>query len=303
MKTSQRKTRRAGGLARAAGLLAILMLLSLGVRASAHHTSAIGYLFQKVGEWESRDLTLVLVATPPRLPDAERARLSPAEAHKRLAGFTHRFQVTVSRKGKTPKPLPGLRVRLRFSGDEWERTFPLHPAMEKGEPAYAANLTLGPRGAYRVVAEARAGGKLLAKAAFSFDYDYESLKEVMNDLQALLAGLGRDALTLGLDGEAVPPRKTARLRKQAARFRALVPWTVNLRAGAAQNLYEEEAAKLLEAAEAIAAAAGRRDPGAVVDGLAAARRACVRCHEIFQEADATGGPPKIPALRPAAGGR
>jgi len=296
-----RKGMRAGVAQRTAGVALVLAaLLAGGPPAPAPHTRALRYILQRVGEQVVGGLAIELTAFPPRLEAAAEKALSPEEKHKRLAGFTHRFEIKV-REAKSPfRPLEGLRVRLRLSQEGWEKTFDLPPVSSGGEPAYAANVALGPRGPYEVTAEVERGSGERAAAAFSFEYDYETVKEVMAALQEALAALGRETLTLGLDGEFVPPQTEARIQKRAARFKGLIPWIVNLRAGAAQELYVARAERLLGAAGEIESAAGRADWTAVAVGLASARAACESCHRIFQEADSTG---KLPRLPPKGGGK
>ena len=219
----------------------------------AHHTSGISYVFQKVGERTVGCFSIEMTATPPRLMWVDEKKISKKEKNKRLNRFTHRFLVAVRNKSDA-KAVPGLRVRVKFSGDEWEKTFTLRPFTENGDSVYAANATLGPRGTYQVSVslegtrapdckKIRPGETLTAK--LSFDNDYETLKEVMQALLSTLDQLGRAALTAGLDGEFVPPQKERRIRKLAKRLKELVPWTANLREGAAQELYEDRAARLL----------------------------------------------------------
>ncbi|MEE9276024.1 MAG: hypothetical protein V3V62_12020, partial [bacterium] len=93
----------------------------------AHHTSRIGYVLQRVGEKTVGDFSVELISTPPKAPAREKKANSPSGA-----------------------AAAGLRVRLRFTRGGWEKTFPLPP--EK-EGAFAANLALGPKGAYEVAAE------------------------------------------------------------------------------------------------------------------------------------------------------
>lgn len=271
----------------------------------AHHTSAVSYVFQKVGEQTVSCFSVEMIATPPRLMWVNEKNISKKEKHKKLDRFTHRFQVIV-RNESDAKPLPGLDVRATFIGDEWKKTFRLRPFTENGSPTYAANVTLGPRGKYRVhisldklqapgCKKNRPGQTLTAK--LSFDNDFETLKEVMQSLMDTLDQLGRAALTAGLDGELVPPQKERNIRKLALRFRELIPWTANLREGESQEIYEDRAAKLLEISEQMEASAAKGDIGELVHRLAAARSICVNCHDIFQEADATGTLPRITGPR------
>ncbi len=268
----------------------------------AHHTSGVSYVLQKVGERTVGCFSVEMIATPPRLMWVDEKTIPKKEKHKRLDRFTHRFQVIV-RNESDAKPVPGLGVRATFTGDEWEKTFHLRPFTENGVSTYAANVALGPRGSYRVrisiekihspgCEKIRPGQTLTAK--LSFDNDFETLKEVMQALLNTLDQLGRAALTAGLDGELVPPQKEQQIRKLGRRFGKLIPWMANLREGAAQELYEDRAARLLEISEQIEASAAKGDMSELVHRLAAARSVCVNCHDIFQEADSAGTPPRIP---------
>lgn len=282
--------------------LALAIVLALPGPLPAHHTSAITYVYQRVGEQAAGCYKIELAATPPRLALPNADRLSRSETHQKLDAFTHRFEIEVRRQIDLV-PVHGPSVRLRFSGEGWGETFPLVPFTRKGTSAWGANVALGPRGAYGVTAtienigpggcDSPHTGRTLA-VKFSYDYDYETNKQAMNALKDTLDKLGAMTLTLGLDGEFVPPRVEEGVNKQATKFKALVPWVVNLREGAAQPVYEDRAAKLLEAAEGIEAAAKKADWGALVHRLAEARAVCAACHEIFQEADSTGSNPKLP---------
>lgn len=267
----------------------------------AHHTSGISYVLQKVGMQTIGCFSVEMIATPPRLTETDEKNLSQKEKHKMLDRFTHRFQVVV-RNESDARPLAGLEVRATFTGAEWENTFRLQPATENDTPIYAANVALGPRGKYQVrislgnipaasCRKIRPNQVLTVKLAF--ENDFETLKEVMQAMLRTLGGLGQAALTAGLDGELLPPRLEEKIRKLAARLREIVPWTVNLREGAAQEVFEDHAARLLEISEKIQASAAKGDMDELVHRIAAARSACVSCHEIFQEADATGTMPRV----------
>ena len=283
---------------------AIALALPLGLLppSAAHHTSRISYVYQEVGEKPSDCYSIKLAATPPKWTPGKGGKISPGALHKKMSAFSHRFLLHL-RRWRDLKAIGGPGVWLTFERDDWRKTFRLRRSLVGGEPAYAANVALGPRGAYAVTARIEGaphsgckkipkGGKISVN--FEFENDYESLKEVMTALESALLGLAKRTLTLGLDGEFVPPRAEKRIRDQAARLKDLVQWTVNLREGAAQEIYEDRAARLLEVTEGIEAAARKADYGGIVRRLGAARAACVGCHDIFQEADATGGPPKLP---------
>lgn len=285
--------------------LALALALALPGPLPAHHTSAITYVYQRVGEQTAGCYKIELAATPPKLTLPNTDRLSRSATHGKLDAFTHRFEIEVRRQiDLVPALGPG--VRLRFSGEGWSETFPLAPFTRKGAPAWGANVTLGPRGAYGVTAiienigpggcdTPHIGKTLVVK--FSFDYDYETNKQTMGALKDTLDKLGSMTLTLGLDGEFVPPLVEERVKKLAAKFKALVPWMVNLREGAAQPVYEDRAAKLLEVAEGIDGDAKKANWDALVHRLAEARAVCSACHKIFQEADSTGSLPNLPGQR------
>ena len=234
--------------------------------APAHHTNVVQYVFQRVGEGKAGPFEVVLTATRPKIAAPDGKKLTPAEEHKLLEGITHRFQAEV-RPGPAAPQGP-IQVRLRFTQEEWSRTFTL-PREPGAEPIHAANVTLGPRGRYEVQAIVEAGAPARRwEASLSFDYDYEKLKDVMRALLRGLDRLGRETLTLGLDGEAVPPAKEAQIRKLAKRFQELAPWAAELREGAAQETYEAEAKKLIAAAAEAGAAAARADYAALAARLA-----------------------------------
>ncbi|MDA1001461.1 MAG: hypothetical protein O2807_13220 [bacterium] len=276
-----------------AALLAILAILA-GWPASparAHHTSRIGYVLQRVGEARAGAFHIELISTPPLLPASRKGKETRAD-HKRLPGFTHRFQAIV--KTDDDKSVSGLQVSIRFTQNAWSRTFPLAEIHGKGETSYAGNLTLGPKGPYavRVILRPAAAAPLFAD--FSFEHDFESVKEVMREMEKLLAALGKDIFTLGLDGEIPTPGRMDAIREKIARLRGTIPWLSNLREGAAQERFDAEVDALLAVVKKMEATARRDALGELVPLLFSTRAACVRCHGIFQEADATGKLPKIP---------
>lgn len=278
-----------------AALLALLGLaLADGRPAPAHHTNVVQYVFQRVGEAKAGPFDVVLTASQPEPASKGGKKLSPAEERRLLENFTHRFKAEIL----STAPVPPLRVRLRFTQEGWSHAFALERG-PGGDPAYSANVTLGPRGRYEVEALIEGGTPAQSwRASFTFDYGYEKLKDVMQALLRGLDRLGREALTLGLDGEIVPPAKEAEIKKQAARFRELVPWVAELRRGAGQEAYEAEALKLLGRAREAEAAAARADYAALAARLAAVRAACESCHRIFQQADAAGKTPRLPPPGP-----
>ena len=117
----------------------------------------------------------------------------------------------------------------------------------------------------------------------------------MRDLENALANLGRETLTLGLDGEPVSQLKARQINQLAVKFKYFVPWISNLREGEAQELYDGYTRKLLDLAEIIEINAREPDYDRLAGNLAAARTLCSECHQIFQEADSTGKPVKLPA--------
>ena len=269
---------------------------------SAHHTSSISYVYQKVGEKAAGCFTVEVISLPPGwIPRKSGKNHSRKARHKILDKFTHRFQVNV-RWTNNLKSIGGLRVLLEFAQGSWRKSNSLQTIVKNGDPAYASNVALGPRGAYGVTALIEGlplaacpklkGGPVQLR--FTFEYDYETVKQVMRAMEDALKKMGGQAVALGLDGEFISPGEEAAIRKEAAKLKDLIPWTVNLREGAAQNIYEDRAAKLLEIAEGIEAAARKGDFTALIRRLADARVVCAACHDIFQEADSTGALPSLP---------
>ena len=273
--------------------LGCVLALAPARPAPAHHTNVIQYVFQRVGTAQAGPHEVVLTASRPKAPAG--TALTLEEEHKLVGKATHRFQAEVL----SASPVPPLRVRLRFAGEEWSREFALE-RQPGADPVFAANVALGPKGKYAVEAvleEAATAGRSY-RASFSFDFSYEGLKEVMRALRRSMDRLGRETLTLGLDGEIVPPAKHAEIRKLAARFREMAPLAVDFRQGARQELYAAEGGKLAAAAQKVEAAAAKGDFTALTARLAEARAACESCHRIFQEADASGKAPQSPPKGP-----
>ncbi len=117
----------------------------------------------------------------------------------------------------------------------------------------------------------------------------------MRDLEKTMAKLGRETLTLGLDGKSIPRRKEHQIEQLAKKFRYFIPWISNLREGEAQELYDGLTRKLLDLAETIKKNAQKPDYDRLAENLAAARALCSKCHQIFQEADSTGKPIQLPS--------
>lgn len=271
---------------------------------AAHHTNRISYIFQKVGEKTIGCYAVELIATPPKWIPQKGTTINGDAYHGKLKQFSHRFQVYVRNRLNNLKAVAGKTIKLKFEHGKWTKSFSLHSFIQNGDPTYAVNAALGPRGHYSVSVaidgfpapgckKNPTDGKLTP--IFSFNYDYETLKQVMGAMEAVFRRLGNQTLTLGLNGKFIPPQTKEEVRKQAVYFKELVPLMTNLREGDEQKIYEDRVAKLLKIAEQIEASAQKMEYSTLTSHLADARKICANCHEIFQEADSTGIPPKIPA--------
>lgn len=260
----------------------------------AHHTSSISYILQEVGKKKVGDVEMELKAMPPSLIKSNTQK-SIKHVHKILSRFTHRFEMRVS-KTKGGKILTkNLDVKLKIIQNEWEKTFTLKRFRKGKQEIYGANVKLGEKGPYAITAVISGLSPHPVRAQFSFDYDPESVKGVMKDLERTLAKLGRKTLTLGLDGNDIPQRKELEINKLTKKFTYFVPWTSNLREGEAQELYDDLTRKLLDLAGIMEENARKPDYDRLAENLAAARTLCSQCHRIFQEADSTGKPVRLPA--------
>ena len=277
----------------------LLFLLLLGVvfshgHSTAHHTSSIAYIHQEVGEKKTGNFEIQLNAMPPRLRKQGNAPESIEQAHKLLSRFTHRFEIRIENT-KIDKPVTKkLDVKLKFTQNEWERTFTLGRFRKDKREIYGANVELGEKGPYAITTTISGLAPHPVSARFSFDFDPESVKDVMRDLEKNLASLGRETLTLGLDGEFISRQKERHIQRLTEKFDYFVPWISNLREGEAQELYDDLTRKLLDLAEVMKKNAQKPDYDRLAGNLAAARTLCSRCHRIFQEADSTGKPVKLP---------
>ncbi|MFQ5694171.1 MAG: hypothetical protein ACE5IM_14180, partial [Nitrospinota bacterium] len=233
MNGRKRKTARAG--AAALVLLGVMALYPIpGDKAAAHHTSAMPYTFQRLGDRTVRGYVVDLLSMAPRMIPGKgrRGGIDVEEVHKKLARYTHRFMVSVHH-AKTADPVPRLDVHLTLAQKGWKKRVRMQPTSETGQPAYAANVALGPRGPYDLLVEIRPvpGMPLPAAASFTpevrltfaFDYAYERLKDVMQAMAETLASLGNEALTLGLDGEIVGPDRLESLKAKTIQLRRLAP--------------------------------------------------------------------------------
>ncbi len=273
--------------------------LLLPSHASAHHTSSIAYILQEVGRKKVGGVEMELRAMPPRLTGRAGAQESPRNAHDLLSRFTHRFEMRVTGNPGGEATPPKVDVQILFAQDEWRKTFSMKRLSEERPDTYGANVRLGEKGPYAVTATIFGLSPSPLRARFSFDFDPESVRSAMRDLAKTLSHLGCETLTLGLDGQAVPPQKERRIRNLAARFRYLAPWVSNLREGEEQELYDGFAQRLRDLAATIAASVQKADYDRLAGNLAAARALCSKCHRIFQEADSTGKPVRKSFLRPS----
>ena len=259
----------------------------------AHHTSSISYIFQEVGKQQIGNIKIELNAMPPRLIKTNTQK-SIQHVHRILSRFTHRFEMRVT-NGKNGNSPPGkLDVKLKFTQGEWDKTFTLKWFRKDEQVIYGANVKLVEKGPYTITAVISGLTPRPIQTRFSFDFDPESVKDVMRDLEKTLAKLGRKALTLGLDGEPVSRHKARQINQLAIKFRYFVPWISNLREGEAQALYDDLTRKLLDLAEIIEISARKPDYDRLAGNLAAARTLCSECHQVFQEADSAGKPVKLP---------
>ena len=215
----------------------------------AHHTSSIAYVLQEVGKKKIGNIEMELNTMPPRLITRRTTPKSLEHTHKLLSRFTYRFEMRISRHNEGVPFTKNLDVKLKFTQNEWEKTFTLQ-RFEKGKQIiYGANVKLDETGPYAITAIISGISSHPIRAQFSFDFDPESVKDVMRDLEKTMANLGRETLTLGLDGKSIPRRKEHQIGQLAEKFRYLVPWISNLREGEAQELYDGLTRKLLDLAE------------------------------------------------------
>ncbi len=274
-------------------LLALVISFAPGY-SRAHHVSSIAYVLQEVGKKKIGEWEVVLRVMPPRFTSDENPPKSLEKTHVLLAGFTHRFEMKIQ-GGKSGGALPGkLDVKLTFTQNEWTKSVTLRKFHEDKSKIYGANLKLGERGPYAITATISGLSSQPVQGRFSFDFDHESVKDVMQDLEKILGKLGQETLTLGLDGRLIPPRKEQRVRRLAERFQYFVPWISHLREGEAQDLYDDLTRKLLALSKQMSRNTQKPDYDRLAENLAAARTLCSQCHHIFQEADSTGKPVRLP---------
>ena len=184
-------------------------------------------------------------------------------------------------------------MKLNFTQNESGKTFTLKSFRKDKQKIFGANVKLGEKGPYVITTTMSGLASHPVSVRFSFDFDPESVKDVMKDLEKNLADLGRETLTLGLDGEPVPRQKERHIQRLTEKFGYFVPWISNLREGEAQELYDDLTQKLLGLAETMKTNAQKQDYDRLAGNLAAARNICPQCHRIFQEADSTGKPVKL----------
>ena len=261
----------------------------------AHHTSSIAYVLQEVGKKKIGNIEMELNTMPPRLITRRTTPKSLEHTHKLLSRFTHRFEMRISRHNAGVPFTKNLDVKLKFTQNEWGKTFTLQRFEKDTQIIYGANVKLGEKGPYTITAIISGISSHPIRAQFSFDFDPESVKDVMRDLEKTMANLGRETLTLGLDDKSIPRRKEHQIGQLAEKFRYLVPWISNLREGEAQELYDGLTRKLLDLAEIMEKSARKPDFDRLAGNLAATRALCSKCHQIFQEADSTGKPIRLPA--------
>lgn len=275
-------------------LLFLLTMTFFPHYSPAHHTSSISYIFQEIGKEIRGNIKIELSAMPPRLIKTNN-RKSIQQVHKILSRFTHRFEMRVSQTKSRKILTKILDVKLKFTQNEWNKTFTLKRFRRDKQIIYGANVELGEKGPYAITAVISGLAPNPLTTRFSFDYDPESVKSVMKDLERTLAKLGRKTLTLGLDGNDIPQRKVLEIKQLSQKFSYFIPWISNLREGQAQEQYDGLTQKLLDLAETMEKNARKPDYDRLVENLAAARTLCSQCHRIFQEADSTGKPVKLPA--------
>ncbi len=261
----------------------------------AHHTSSIAYVLQEVGKKKIGNIEIELNTMPPRLIKHRNTPKSLGHTHKLLSRFTHRFEMRISNAKDSNYSTRKIDVKLEFVQNEWEKTFTLKRFQKGKQIIYGANVKLGEKGPYTITAVISGLAPRPIRAQFSFDFDPESVKDVMRDLKNTLANLGRETLTLGLDGKFVPRGKERQIEQLAKKFRYFIPWISNLREGEAQELYDDLTRKLLDLAETMKKNAQKPDYDRLAENLAAVRTLCSQCHQIFQEADSTGKPVRLPA--------
>ena len=278
--------------------LLFLLLLTMAFfprNSPAHHTSSIAYILQEVGKKKIGNIGIELNSMPPRLIKHRNSPKSLGHTHKLLSRFTHRFEMRISNAKDSNYSTRKIDVKLEFAQNEWKKTFTLKRFQKGKQIIYGANVKLGEKGPYTITAVISGLATHPIRAQFSFDFDPESVKDVMRDLEKTLANLGRETLTLGLDGESIPRRKEHQIEQLAKKFRYFIPWISNLREGEAQELYDGLTRKLLDLAETMKKNAQKLDYDRLAENLAAARALCSKCHQIFQEADSTGKPIQLPA--------
>ncbi len=261
----------------------------------AHHTSSIAYVLQEVGKKKIGNIEIELNTMPPRLIKHRNITQSLGHTHKLLSRFTHRFEMRISNAKNSNYSTRKIDVKLKFVQNEWGKTFTLKKFRKDKQKIYGANVRLGEKGPYTITAIISGISSHPTRTRFSFDFDPESVKSVMRDLEKTMAKLGRETLTLGLDGKSIPRRKEHQIGQLAEKFRYLVPWISNLREGEAQELYDGLTRKLFDLAQIMEKSAQKPDYDRLAENLAAVRTLCSQCHQIFQEADSTGKPIQLPA--------
>ncbi len=203
----------------------------------SHHTSKIKYIEQTVGIKMTKNFILELTSNEPALSKKIIKRLTKKKIHLLLnkMKITHQFNLKI--KGKNIKnkiKINKILILFHHKNSKWSSKYVFFTIKKINKISKSWHVSLIPKGIYQIVVKIHKENNNQEITTFIFENTYDSLKNVMKDLNKTIKFL-KIIRTKRIEN------KTQKNILQKMKFlKELVPWITFLREGEKQKLFEEK---------------------------------------------------------------
>ena len=250
-----------------------------------HHTSKIKYIEQSVGTKMTKNFILELISNEPTLSKKIAKELTEKQIHSLLnkMKFTHLFNLKIERKNIKKKiKVNKILISFHHKNSKWSSKYVFFKIKKINKISKSWHVSLIPKGIYQIVVKIYKENNNQEITTFNFENTYDSLKNVMKDLNKTIKFLKKIRIK-GIENN------TQKNILQKIKFlKELVPWITFLREGDKQKLFEEKAEILRSNIRKAEEKIQTLETKEFFRQLSKIEYSCKNCHDIFREADKGG---------------
>jgi len=196
--------------------------------------------------------------------------------------ITHRFNLSITRKNKEKEiKIKNISILFHHESSGWSVTHIFPITKKRDNVSKFWNTSLIHKGKYKITIKMSTDMHSNETIIFDFENDYDSLKNVMKDLEKTIKFIKKTTSSKSF----LESIKTKRILQKIKFIKELVPWITFLREGEKQETFEKKAEILREnilKAEQEMKSLSSKD---FIQRLKKIEASCKNCHDIFREDD------------------